>query len=572
MSREPQTETAASEPPSPNRTPTARRWLCVHCDERFDHSGEQPVRCPRCLRRHGLEPVEGATRPRRAWLVPTAIGLIVAAAGLGWWLWSRQAPPSVSGEAPLRPLTRAELDGYLRAAGVQAPEAIDLFVADAAVERLARSAGEGDPVRKARALVEAIQQRARARAFVVWSTSSPRPTPPRTAAATAALLERDGGRERLYPLEVAAAAVAALRVAGVDAMLAEVYAFEGDRAPPDPSGHLGYFAVAVPAAGRHVVLDPWAGRSSSPRPDDVRVLDDVRAIAAALVHHALYALVHEGALERAFDLVERARRLDRGSPTVRSARGAVLLVAGGAPEGRAELEAAAQLRPDGPRRNNLAGLYLVEGDLERAEREVRAALAVHPDHAGSHATAAAIHMAQGEREQAGAALDRASRLDPDLPQLPLLRANFHLVEGEMDLAVQHALDAIERRPNDWQQRLAAARILRAAGRYGPMREQARRVLELVPASRRADVERLIRQMLGPTALESDDEAQDETASTDPAAQDTTHQASGAASTGAELRLGSKLLGEPGGLPPARDGSRIRLRGSDEGLRLDLRGE
>ena len=60
------------------------------------------------------------------------------------------------------------------------------------------------------------------------------------------------------------------------------------------------------------------------------------------------------------------------------------------------------------------------------------------------------------------------------------------------------------RPNDTQARLLLAKILREAGRYPEMRQQARAALDLVPEQRAEDMKRLIEGLLGPTALDDPD--------------------------------------------------------------------
>jgi tetratricopeptide (TPR) repeat protein len=555
----------------------ASRYLCVQCDHRFDHEGDAPLRCPKCMRRHGIEKIDaaaagGPARERPAWLVPGVAAAVVVAVAAGYYVWSQKTPDVVEGEAPLRPLGENELRGDLRAAGAEAADALDLFTADEAIEAFAEQHATGaGPEERARSLTDAIRARASKQAFVAWGLGSPRETPVHDARRTLAAIGEDGAREKLYPLEVAALAVSALRAAGVDAMLAEVYAFEGDRRPPDPSGHFGYFAVAVysGAAGEGTprIFDPWGGHATAPAEDDVRVVSDAQAIGAVLSHRAIHELVHEGDTDAAFELTTRALSLDRRSPSIRSVRGATLIVAGGADEGVAELEAAAQLRADAPRHNNLAGLYLAKQDPERAEREVRAALEQHPDFAAAHATLAALHMGGDEEDLARREMEEAERIDPDLAQLPMLWANYFLMTHEVERAADKALEAVERRPHDWQQRLAAARVLRMAGRYTQMREQARRIVADAPADRRGDVEAVVRQMLGPTALDEEEEEEpppDEGESAD--------LGEGEGGLGAGLRLGSRLLGEgnpDAPLPNEAGMSSIGLGEPGEGLRLDL---
>ncbi len=521
------------------------RWLCVHCGHRFV-AAEVPDRCPSCMRKGGLEALTSTeTKKRPAWMVPAAVVALVAAVGGGYALWAKSAPDPVSGEVPVRPLALSELRGYLEAQNADGEHA-RLFETDDVVEALAERASGEAPKEKAEALVAHLRERAAAGAFEPWAMDSPRATTIERAPQVAAKLAQTE-RAHLYPLEVALVAVAALREAGVDAMVAEVWGYPGDRRPPDPSGRLGYFGVAVwdgelegdPSA----ILDPYLGRAAEPEEGSFRVLDDAQVAAAFLGTQALFALVHENDSTAALSKVQRAIRVDGRSPSLRSVQAAVLIAGGGLEQGVRELQAATQLRSDGPRRNNVAGVFMAMGDIEQANREVAAALEEFPDFAGAHATLGAIHLAQGETDLARTELEATERLEPNTLILPMLWAEYHLRTGDSDRAATHARQAVERRPQDWQTRLGAARVFRAAGRYDDMRRQAHAVMELVPEVQREPMRQQLEALLGPTALEplddeelAADDVGDDFDDDDGAFADALGDPSG-------FQLGSSLLGE-----------------------------
>lgn len=563
------------------------RYLCVHCDHRFDHEGDAKPRCPKCMRHTGIETIadpkkKGASAEAgpKKWIVPGAIAGAVALVAGGYAWWSSQAADTVSGDVPLRPLESSELRGHVRRLSAEPGDLVGFFEPNEAIEELGEKATGGSNEAKARAVVDALRARASKQAFVRWSLHQPRDTPIRTAARALEAMREDGARARLYPLEVAAIAVAALRTADVDAMIAEAYAFPGDRSPPDPSGHFGYYVVAVwngeVGQGKPKLLDPWGGHGTAPGDDDYRVLNDVEALGAAVNHRALYELVHENAAPRAFELAQSALSLDRRSPSIRSARGVILLASGGTEEGVEEMRAAAQIRADAPRHNNLAAIHLAQQDVEGAQREIARALERHADFAGAHATMAALHLARGESELAQTELETAERLDGELPTLPMLWANFFLTTRDMERAVQKAAEAIERRPRDWQTRLQAAQVFRAGSRYDEMRREARTVLELVPAERREAMRALIGQILGPTALEEPEEdllagGGDDTSGDFELPSADLQLGGGSRLLGDEQGVGGSLLGGQGGDPLLLQGdpSTLRLREPGEGLSLDL---
>lgn len=491
------------------------RYLCLNCETRFEHDPEEnkKLRCPKCMRVTGLEKVEDAKvkAPEKPWLVPAVVGGALAVVLGGYATWRSSQPTAVEGDAPLRPLEASELEGYVRAESADDHGLAGLLVADEALEDFASAAIDGASGNqdRAAAVLAAFRDKAEESRFVRWSLGVPRETEPATASAAFEWLGEENARARLYPIEAAAILTAALRSQGIDAMVAEIYRFPGDDAPPDPAGHFGYFGVAVyddeVGEGDPTIYDPWAGHDAQPDEDDLRVMTDVEALGAAVSIQGLTLMVRENDPERAVTVSGDAISLCPRSPATRSVRGAILLASGNPTEALAEFESAEQLRSDGPRHNLLASLYLAQGEIEDAQREVNAALEEFPDFAGAHATLAALHLANAEPDEAEDELRTAERLDPDLHVLPSLWANFYANAGDLDRAVEYARRAVEVNPGDLQSRLMAARIYRQAARYDDMRREARAVLEATPDSGRERMEDLIRELLGPTALEDPDE-------------------------------------------------------------------
>ncbi|MCB9594360.1 MAG: tetratricopeptide repeat protein [Sandaracinaceae bacterium] len=487
------------------------KYLCVHCDKTFTHESAKKPRCPECMRVNGLEevvapkPDAAPTRPPWLWWAVGAGALV--AIGIGYSFWAGESADTVSGTAPSAPLDRAQVLGHLRNHRVDARELVDLLIPNDAIESWAEgAASSGGPQAKAAALLSAIRDRASAGAFQPWSFGVPRETPVHAAPGTLTAMQEDDAHHHLYPIEVASLMAAGLRAVDVPAMVAEAISWEGDRTPPDPSGQLGYFVVAVydgePGEGDPTYYDPYLGRET--QPNEARVLTDLQAIGAALATRALYLLSRESDLERAVEMSEWALRLDGSSPSARAVRGAILLSAGQGDEGLEELNSAKQLRTDAPRRNLVAGVHMAQGDLDAASREVSAALEEYPDFAPGRATLAAIHLSRGERDLARSELEEAERIDPELHLLPQLWASYFATTGEIDRAVSMAQEAV-RRNGDIQTRLLAARIYRQASRYDMMRREAHAVLERMPAARQEEMRVLIRRMLGPTALEPVDD-------------------------------------------------------------------
>jgi tetratricopeptide (TPR) repeat protein len=350
--------------------------------------------------------------------------------------------------------------------------------------------------------------------------------------------------------------------------LAEAYAFPGEKRPADPSGRIGYFVVALlDPEGHPRYFDPFGGHEAPPAGGDVTVLTDVQAIAAALALDALYRSTSRDGASQAVDYARAGVTLSPRSPTVRASHGMVLLSGGGVEEGTRELEAALQIRPDGPRRVQAAALYLAKGELDRAAREVSRALEQYPDDASAHASLASVYLMRHEQGLAQRALETAERLDPDLSMLPMLWAGYHLATGSLEQARARAEDAVERRPYDLQARLMLARVYRQLNRYEDMRRQARAVLDQAPVARREEMKQTLKSMLGPTAL---DAPLDLDAPADPdAPRDQQARGSGDGLDLPELPSPTLQLDKKRQEPLLNLGDPSTLQLKDEGTRLEL---
>jgi tetratricopeptide (TPR) repeat protein len=486
------------------------QYQCVQCNEVFTiDAGEDKPRCPKCLRQHGLRPVEGSApprRPTRRLFIP--IGVVVALGlGAGGYAAYRQAHKHKPGQVPLAPIDADALRQDVRAlTGVDLAEFAQLFEADdklrAFAERAAR--GAGSPDAKAKAICAALQERKRKQAFVAWSRTEPRDGVPLMASATLVAIQRDAARRELYPLELSGLAVAALRSVGVPALVAEVYRYPNERTALDPTGRLGYHALFVPtaegsAAGK--LYDPYGGRTETPRPGDYAVLNDAQAVGAALTIRAMHKLNNASDAKGGLADSEVAVKLLPSSASARSTRAALLLATGGVESGTSELDAAVQLRNDAVRHNNVALFALATNDPNRAAKEVAIALSELPDYALAHVTLATVHLMRGERDLARSELEQGERLDHDLGLLPQIWAQFYADGNDFAQAITKSEEAVRRRPKDPQGRLVLAQVYRAAGRYDDMRKQAREILQRTPPDEKERLQAVLRALLGPTALD-----------------------------------------------------------------------
>lgn len=435
------------------------------------------------------------------WVVVVAL---FSAGGFAAWQLRRthEHPP---GQVPLEPIVASALREDVKVlAGLDETELARLLEPDAGVLQFADRATQGmrSAQEKAAGVLAALELRRQSRAFVDWSRVDPRQGAPLTAAGVARAVAQDGAERQLYPLEVAALSVAALRGVGVPALVAEVFKYAGERRPLDPSGRLGYFAVFVPddagAAGR--VYDVYLGRSAQPSAADVAVLNDAQAVGAALGLRALDGMVHRLEPDAALRDAEAAVKLLPGSPSTHGVLASVLLSRAERDRGKAELDQALALRPDAARRNNLAVNALTRMDPMAAGRELGNTLEEYPEFAYAHTTRAAASMILMSYEIAAQELRLAEKADPELPLVPELWAQLLAAKGELNEALAMGRKAVQRRPGDAQPLYILARIERSLGLHEELRKHAAQILELTPLAQREGRKAHLLQVLGEDAF------------------------------------------------------------------------
>ena len=525
----------------------ATKYFCAHCDEEFtlDQPEHEP-RCPKCMRKGGVEPVGEASRSsalsRPALVVPAAALLI---AGLIVFLYQARQP-GLEETPPLRPLDPQELAAYLERDEAQVGRHASFLT-------LSTSGGDWPEA------PADLAQRLHAESSR-WSLE--RALPREVFTVEEALGAMAGSEERLelYPIELAATMTALLRERGVDAMVAEVWELEGEQAPLDPSGMLGYFMTAVlepDGTEPSAYYDPWGGRGEV-TPAAARVLRDTEVIGAALGIEAARVFAHSGDSQAALPMVETAIFLDRLSPSHRVVHATVLADAGGLPQALRELEGAIQLRPDGPRRLSMAQLRLAHagrlaanGDPSAAEeaiiaatREISEIIDQRPRYARAHLTLATVHLGLGDLERARVDLETAEQLNPDSPMVWAVWAQYDLATENPTSAADKMSRALALDPQNWQLRVQAAGIFYGAGNEEAARRNADEAVRLVADDRRGKLRSYLDELLGPAQLELPDPAPEEPA--------------GAATP--EASEPALMLGDP---------SDLRLRDPDQELKLEL---
>ncbi|MGB5365561.1 MAG: tetratricopeptide repeat protein [Polyangiales bacterium] len=516
-------------------------YYCAHCNKEFVPEGaDTKPRCPQCMRRGGVEraqEVAATGRARRPWVL--IVALLIVGAGVGYGLYVATTV-ALEETPPLRPLTATELAAYLERDQIRVGP----------YESLMMLSGEAEGWPEGAAEISAKMQAVSSR----WSLERPLPREVLGADQTLARIDAAQGRVDLYPLEVATAMTALLRARGVNAMVAEAWELGGTGAPADPSGMLGYFVVAVYESAAAVepsaFLDPWGGGNVEPA--SARVLRDTEVLAAALGTEAARIFARSGDGTKALPMIETGLLLDPISPSLRGVNATILLESGGVDQAVKEYEAAAQLRPDGPRQLNMVQLHLAqasilemngqkdaaEAEFNRGSRIVGEVIERWPRYARAHVLLASVYLGNDEPERAKLELEAAEALSPDAPLLWSIWAQYHLSANDPIKAAANMKRAVSLDPDNWQLRLQAARVLQGADDDEGAKENLSAAMQMVPPEKRADIQRFIERMLGPGAMGDAPPPAAEEALTDP----------------------SLVLGDP---------TNLRLRDPGESLKLEL---
>lgn len=520
-------------------------------------TGVQPVR----------DPVSTKVPKQRSPLrVAGVLALAVVAAVGGYFVWGRR--PTAGEQGELGPVAAGALREQLSQAQVDAGELVSLLAADPSIDAFAQgAAGQATSTYdKADAIMRAVRARASALSFVPWSLGEPRTTPVGHAKQTLATLRKERGRAQLYPLEVAALGVASLRSLSVPAMVAELISVDGERAPLDPSGYLGYFVVAVfpgePGLGTPRLFDVYGGRALAPNAKHA-VLSDKAVLGAALSLRALHEVSYLADPRRGLESSSAAIQLAGTLPSVRTVRGMVVLAGRQVEQGLQEFAAASQLRSDAPRLHNLASAALMTGDVERATRGLQAALERAPDFASAHATLGSLALVRGDVEQARSEIARAEQLAPDLSLVQWALAELQLRAGDRDQALSTARRAVASRPS-FDARLRMGVLLRETARFDELRALTAELLKMAPPYRESEVREMITRALGPAALDADAHDPDALDSLAPHAPNLDVE-SPQLDPALSPTPGTPALAEPGS---SRE-PKLRLRDQSDGLQLKL---
>ncbi len=489
------------------------KYRCVPCDHEFESTGADKPRCPRCMGIHSIEKSRQKTdapkNPKRSRLVPVILVAVLAGAvGLYFYLNPGNE------DADTAPTSENALKDMLEQFGVAAKDVVLPFEVTEVIEKFAQEVADGkDDEEALQVMMDALTRLQKDGKWAPHSQREPDKEEPRTANDLLAELRKDTDKPvKVKSYELAVLLLAMARSQGINAFLAQIHSFQGEKTPADPAGKFGRYGVVFGRGSKEKappLFDPYAGRSGKSATADMDILPDEEAVAPYHAHKALTLLVsrNTSAAHKQGDI---AIKLAPNCALFRSIRGLIFAAGGASTEFLAEFEKAVKMRDDAMTRTNLAEmLLLVDPSGKRAENEIQIALSKMPDYARAHAVLAMVHVMRGEFAEAEPELALAERLDPDSPAIALFWAQFHAAQAEGEEAVQKAELAVRLSEESLSSLIALAGIYKTTARFDEMRATLDKIIKNADSP---DIAGDIRRLFGYEIDDLDDE--DEVASTE----------------------------------------------------------
>ena len=393
-------------------------FFCPHCDDEFNLPDGAELRCPSCLRKRDVVPLNGGPAPaRRPGGLGPLVGLLLAIAGLGALALSFFSPR----QGVERAIDAGEHQQDSRA-GVQ-PFALS-WQGEAGLARL----------------VDDMTRRARAGEITV-SADGPH-VPPHMLGA----LYSEGTRFTASPTSLGLLVSRAARVQGLTPPI-----FEGHE-PGHAGATLAGKRLAFRLGGQLKPLAHELGDEGSYRPVHQKTFDSYGDVDQAR------ALRQSGDHKAAAEAVQRALQRTPSEPSALFER-CRLSMAQKVPEfALPDCERALSIARDAAGQVELASFYLRSAMLYKALRAANAAIELVPDHAAAWIRKVEVRVAQlASTPQDGqealladidTALSRAEEIDPEAPGLRLAKGKRAFLQGDFVTGAELVEAELRRAPDN----------------------------------------------------------------------------------------------------------------------------
>ena len=257
------------------------KYRCIVCNREFEVAEGDKPRCPSCLKVHDIEPVGGRSdekSTKKGWMAPTIIISIVVALAVTYF--------AVRGleKRPDAEVKEKDISSKAAELGVSDEKGVIPFEVTDRIRKFAEeAASDKSGVDAMKSLFDAIATKRTNRLWKPHPQQEPRPVKP--ISADELLSKMDEAKNEPFEAlsyEIACLLLASARSIGLDAVMAEIYRFEGEKKPADTGGKLGWFGVILKSGNddkSSPLFDPSSGRLMDSATGEVRILTDKEATA-----------------------------------------------------------------------------------------------------------------------------------------------------------------------------------------------------------------------------------------------------------------------------------------------------
>ncbi len=470
------------------------RYRCGHCGTEFE-AEDSAVRCPSCLRRTAVAPIEeiaapsgtrrrrrrrfGAPHVVRSTLVVSlllGIAILVALHTLGRPASPKHPEHGGVDKGPAAPAASG-LQAKLAALGPDAAHLAVPWARDDAVRAVCKALG-GDAQGwlawfEGRRQAGALDRTAIPGGHAWRAPRSARALAKAVLAGKAGSVSSWEATALLYACEREAGATLAVR-----------------KGVPNAMTDLRRRVYGVLAGGRFI--DPWGGSAENAAKADA--IDEAAFVASGLAFEAM-ADADAGRPEVAARKLRWARKLAPDDAAVEIAEGLAKARAGGAQFGAEEIAKVLQRVPEAAGYWALAVAWDAAQSPFQAYQALQKAVDLDEHFAPAWVALATTQIKrlelvpQKQRDallaKAREALEKAQKIDPKTPGLAAAWASVLRADGKPDEALEHLEAAVKERPDDVSLRLVYAQTLLDAGKLDEAVQQLKTAVEKDPTDEQA---------------------------------------------------------------------------------------
>ncbi len=130
--------------------------------------------------------------------------------------------------------------------------------------------------------------------------------------------------------------------------------------------------------------------------------------------------------------------------------------------------------------SNLGYFYMEDGRLDKAYKELLAAVRIRPDYVEAHTSLGNVYLMQGRRDDSLRELKTALKLNPDYTEAHIDLGNLYATEGRLDEALGEYQDVLKLKPDHLEAHISLGNVYLMQGRKDDALREYQTALKLSP--------------------------------------------------------------------------------------------